>query len=141
MKNHFTFIAISCLLFSCKNIHPPKNETTSTINDTVAQHDLIIKKDSIENFYIDSIYKIPEIQAREDYIQKHSNGNNHLVIWSLGADDEGVYEIHIGEDNGESYVTWDVLHIYPSHKIMLYDLPDDTETELTTFKNINKDRF
>lgn len=153
MKNYKPIAAIlfSTILFSCSDDSAEKELTTSptetekTIDGTKVEQEIQApkpKKDThvtiskTEDKLIDEIWKLPEVQALSDKIDRESKGKRHLVgrISSEPSDDQEYYGISIAEDNGEALATYFEFHIYPDNSIYYYDVVEDLELTLKEWR-------
>jgi hypothetical protein len=153
MKNYKPIAAIlfGTILFSCgdnsgeKELTTSQTETEKTIDGTKVEQeiqapkpkkDTHVKVSKTEDKLIDQIWKLPEVQALSDKIDRESNGKRHLVgrISSEPSDDQEYYGISIAEDNGEALATYFEFRIYPDNSIYYYDVVEDQELTLKEWR-------
>lgn len=157
MKNYKPIAAIlfTAILFSCgdnaeeKEITTSPEETEKTIDGTKVEpeteapkpkKDTHVKISKTEDNLIDEIWRLPEVKALSDKIERESKGKRHLVgrISSEPSDDQEYYGISIAEDNGEALATYFEFHIYPDNSIYYYDVVEDQELTLKEWRAQNK---
>lgn len=153
MKNYKPIAAIlfCTILFSCgdnseeKELTTSPTETEKTIDGTKVEQeiqapkpkkDTHVKVSKTEDKLIDEIWKLPEVQALSDKIERESKGKRHLVgrVSSEPSDDQEYYGISIAEDNGEALATYFEFRIYPDNSIYYYDVVEDQELTLKEWR-------
>ena len=153
MKNYKPIAAIlfCTILFSCgdnseeKELTTSPTETEKTIDGTKVEQeiqapkpkkDTHVKVSKTEDKLIDEIWKLPEVQALSDKIDRESKGKRHLVgrVSSEPSDDQEYYGISIAEDNGEALATYFEFRIYPDKSIYYYDVVEDQELTLKEWR-------
>ncbi len=153
MKNYKPIAAIlfCTILFSCgdnseeKELTTSPTETEKTIDGTKVDQeiqapkpkkDTHVKVSKTEDKLIGEIWKLPEVQALSDKIERESKGKRHLVgrVSSEPSDDQEYYGISIAEDNGEALATYFEFRIYPDNSIYYYDVVEDQELTLKEWR-------
>jgi len=89
-----------------------------------------------ENRISDTIFKLPEIQERNRYIEEQTKGERHLKIWMNKSDDgKNLYWVNAGEDNGSNLVPHFQFQVDPATLHILYqDIANDTLLELADWR-------
>ena len=153
MKNYKPIAAIlfCTILFSYgdnseeKELTTSPTETEKTIDGTKVDQeiqapkpkkDTHVKVSKTEDKLIGEIWKLPEVQALSDKIERESKGKRHLVgrVSSEPSDDQEYYGISIAEDNGEALATYFEFRIYPDNSIYYYDVVEDQELTLKEWR-------
>ncbi|WP_343631406.1 hypothetical protein [Fluviicola sp.] len=153
MKNYKPIAAIlfTTLLFSCGDTPEETEvpvapvETEKSVDGTKVEteaeapkpkKDTHVKITKTEDKLIDEIWKLPEVQALSDKVERESKGKRHLVgrISSEPSDDQEYYGISISEDNGEALATYFEFRIYPDNSIYYYDVAEDEELTLKEWR-------
>jgi len=77
---------------------------------------------AFEQKIIDTIYRLPEVKKRADYVKTHTNGTRQLkyTIWTTPAKSAPYYWIKVMEDNGGSYYTHFNFYLYPASFLIKY---------------------
>jgi hypothetical protein len=139
-------IILLVFLFSCgSKTNPVVKENTDSINTDTSQQLVKVtvdKNEMLEDRLIDTIYSLPEVKERGNYIEKQTKGKNHLTITiSERPDDnkEDFYMMEVGEDNGSSVVThFNFFVYYPSLQIKYLDPVSGEEITLQEWRKQSK---
>lgn len=117
-----------------KDIDGTKVETETEVPKP--KKDTHVKITKTEDKLIDEIWKLPEVKALSDKIERESKGKRHLVgrVSSEPSDDQEYYGISISEDNGEALATYFDFRIYPDNSIYYYDVVEDRELTLKEWR-------
>lgn len=77
---------------------------------------------AIENKIIDTIMKLPEVEKREQYVRKQTNGKRHLQFSILDkpTKEKPYYWVTVMEDNGVTYYTHFNFFVYPKTFLIKY---------------------
>lgn len=139
----FTMGLLSCN--SADQQQTPADTTGKTKPDTVVAATPSSTKpatpEEIENRISDTIFKLPEIQERNRYIEEQTKGERHLKIWMNKSDDgKGLYWVNAGEDNGSNLVSHFQFQVDPATLHILYqDIANDTLLELADWRKTKTD--
>lgn len=138
---------LCCSLVSCqenKN-NPPAIDKVDTVAGTPlavtedpAQKESTVTTNNIEDKILDTIFKLPEVKDRQQYIEQQTKGERHLKVWfsTEPTDADKFYSVNVGEDNGTNLVTHFNFQVYPdSMRIMYYDIPSDSLLTLQQWRN------
>lgn len=144
---HSILFILCCSLVSCqenKN-NPPSIDKVDTVAGTslaVAENtspkDSAVATKTTEDKILDTIFKLPEVKDRQQYIEQQTKGERHLKVWfstePTAADK--FYSVNVGEDNGSNLVTHFQFKVYTdSMRIMYYDVPNDSLITLQQWRN------
>jgi len=144
-------IVLTSLFVSCadnteeKKLPAVPEETEQEIDGTKVEEpkeapkpkkDTHVQVTKTEDKLIDEIWRLPEVKALADKVERESKGKRHLVgrISSEPSDDQEYYGISISEDNGEALATYFDFHIYPDNSIYYYDVVEDKELSLKEWR-------
>jgi len=137
-------IPVILILFSCgkKQVSfPEKTDTTKApVSDTLSSS--INSNEKLDAQVIDSIYALPEVKERGEYIEKQTKGKNKMVVLITERPDdnkEDFYMVEVGEDNTSSVVNHFTFYVYyPSFKIKYLDPVEGKEISLEVWRKSNK---
>lgn len=120
-----------CLLssYSCK----PSQQAVISKQATVLSEE--------EKAY-NAILALPEVKERAAYIEKQTNGERHMKLWTTDkpSGHHNYYTINVGEDNGSALVTHFQFYYYPtSKKILYYDTANDKPLTLEEWRKKAKE--
>lgn len=87
--------------------------------------------------FLDTIFRMKEVQERWSYVEKCSDGKRQLsaIIYSLPTRNQPYYWIKVGEATEFSYVTHFHFFVYPKPlNIKYYDTVRDSAIDLDEWR-------
>lgn len=98
----------------------------------------IIQTEPTEAQIIDTIFRLPEVNARQVYVKKKTRGKRKLsCMIELMSETPNIryYWVKVVEDNGMALTTHFNFHVYPKNfEIKYYDIANDEEIDLKTWR-------
>ena len=103
-------------------------------NQMIGQTNQEIVKDSTDASIIDVIWNLKEVQERNEYVIKNSNGKRRLVVFIYKKpkkNENEYYWIKVVEDNGTTLYTHYNFFVYPQDmRVTYFDTSNNKEIEL-----------
>jgi len=137
MKNTL-FIILTVFLCTSINIEA-QNESLKPVDGISGQSNSKNDYCSTEESIVDIIWNLKEVQKRNKYVIKKSNGKRKLTILIYKKPEETekeYYWLKVVEDNGSNFYSHYNFFVYPKHmKVVYFDTVNNKEIELKTWQN------
>lgn len=130
MAKKLSFIWLMLFLSFFSNTQSTKFSISKSKNQIVTEQKIL-----------DTIFKLPECEARAAYIEKQTKGKRHLgiVIYQRPSGHHPYYWVKAWEYNGMNYATHFNFYIYPNpFSIKFLDIAKDKAISLKEWRQQRK---
>ena len=129
---------LAVLTFSCTEAVKSNSSDVESEQHTDSDTASVAQFYLIESQIIDTIWSLPEVIKRNDYVDSASNHTRKLTVYiqdEPNVDNDSCYIVKASEDNGENMVSHFMFSVSPnSMEIMYYDVMNDENLTLERWR-------